>query len=286
VKPAAFSYFAPTTVDEALGYLGESGDDAALLAGGQSLVPLMNFRLATPSVVIDLNRIVELDHLEVTDAVSLGATTRQLTVERSAEIQRRAPILANALRYVGHVAIRSRGTIAGSIAQADPAAELPAVLLALEGDVVARGPRGERAIPAERLFVGPYSTSLEFDEMIVEVRFPVPKGGWAINEVARRRGDFAIGGAVAGVVSDGTRITDARLSLFGVETVPARFPESEKLLIGRRIDDSEALAEAARLVMDHVSPPDDSLIPASYRCQVARVVARRALEEAVQRGVQ
>jgi carbon-monoxide dehydrogenase medium subunit len=284
MKPAPFVYFAPHSVDEALDLLHSSGDEAALLAGGQSLVPLMNFRLATPSALIDVNRIADLDHMTVTDALSIGAVTRQLAVERSAEAQRVAPIVVDALRQVGHVAIRSRGTVAGSIAQADPAAELPAVLLALDGAVVARSRRGDRTIPAGDLFVGAYSTALEPDEMITSVRFPILEGGWSIKEVARRHGDFAIAGAVAHVASDGAEIRHARLALFGAEAVPARFPTIEGHLVGRRIDDAEAFAEAAQLVSNELDPPNDPLTPAPYRRQVVRALARRALAEAAERS--
>jgi aerobic carbon-monoxide dehydrogenase medium subunit len=285
VKPAPFTYLAPRTVDDALAALSADGEDAKLLAGGQSLVPLMNFRFAAPRVLVDINRIADLDRIAVNDDVSIGATARQLTVERSAAVRRAAPLLVEALRYVGYVATRSRGTVCGSIAHADPAAELPAVLLALNGAVVVRGPRGERTIAAGDLFQSVYTTSVAPDEMIVSVRFPIAAGGVAIEEVARRHGDFAIAGSVAHVISSPSgEISRARIALFGVGSGPVHGEAGERLLVGARIDDMAAFAEAAEAVVAGVNPPDDIQVPAAYRRRVAAAVTRRALARAATRS--
>lgn len=202
MKPAPFEYHAPRSVDEAVRLLAEL-EGAKVLAGGQSLVPLLNFRLARPAHLVDINRIAELGYVRHTDAgLAVGACTRQADVSGH-------PLLEKALRLVAHPVIRNRGTVVGSIVHADPAAELPATLLALGGHVVARSVRGERRIPAEELFVGPLQTSLAADELAVEAWFPLLDG--AIAEESRRHGDFALAGAV--------RAGD-RLALFGVAPTP------------------------------------------------------------------
>jgi carbon-monoxide dehydrogenase medium subunit len=285
VKPAPFAYVAPRTTEAVLDLLGTHGDEAKLLAGGQSLVPLMNFRFASPQVVIDINRIPGLDRIDVGSEVAIGATARHSAVEHSAEVLTAVPMLADALRHVGHVAIRSRGTIGGSIAHADPAAELPAVLLALDGAVVVRGPRGERRIPARELFQGIYTTSLEPEEMIISVHVPITSGGSSIEEVARRHGDFAIAGAVAHIASNSAgEITGARIALFGVDAVPVRADAAEALLLGRRTSDVAAFAEAARVATEPLDPPGHAQFSGAYRKRVAAVVTRRALERAATRS--
>ena len=200
MKPAIFEYFSPKTAEEATDLLAEHGDDAKVLAGGQSLVPLMNMRLARPAIVVDINRIETLAYIrEENGLLRLGALTRQRAAEGSSLVAARCPLLRDALRLVGHVQIRNRGTIGGSIAHADPAAELTAVLTALDGEVTARGPRGDRVIAAADLFVTYLTTSLEPRELLVEVCIPAlpPGAGWSWMEIARRHGDFALGDLVA-----------------------------------------------------------------------------------------
>src|SRR5512145_3308051 len=215
MKPPRFDYHAPTTVEEALGLLTRYQGDAKVLAGGQSLMPLLNFRLLRPAALVDLNRIAALSYINQVDGqVRLGAMTRQRAVEFSPVVRQRLPLLAEATRWVGHLPIRTRGTIGGSIAHADPSAEYPAVLTALEGEVVARGPKGERTLKATDLFRTYLTTSLDADEILTEVRLPaMPAGaGHAFEEFARRHGDFAIVGIAAMVVLDGRRVVRARLA--------------------------------------------------------------------------
>jgi CO/xanthine dehydrogenase FAD-binding subunit len=211
VKPARFEYHAPTSIDEACALLG-SLEDAKILAGGQSLVPLLNFRLARPAHLIDINRIVGLDRIHERDGgVAVGALARQAAVEDSDLVARVCPLLTQAVRLVAHRVIRNRGTVCGSLAHADPASELPAVLLALGGHAVARSTRGDRVISSEALFKGVFETALAPDELLVEAWFPAPSGRFAIAEESRRHGDFALAGAV--------RVAD-RLALFGVAPIP------------------------------------------------------------------
>ena len=213
MKPPKFDYHAPASVDEALALLARYGGDAKILAGGQSLVPLLNFRLSRPAALIDLNRIPALAYIRAENGeVRFGAMTRQRTIEFSPVVAERVPLLTEATRWVGHLPIRSRGTIGGSIAHADPSAEYPAVLAALEGSVVARGPKGGRVVAAGELFQSYLTTSLAAEEILVEVRIPaMPVGaGSAFEELARRHGDFALVGIAAVIARDGERCTLAR----------------------------------------------------------------------------
>ncbi len=285
MKPAPFEYFAPRSVGEAVDLLAEHGEQAKVLAGGQSLVPLMNMRLARPAVIVDINHIQALDYITAENGVlRIGALTRQRTAERSPVVAARCPLLRDALRLVGHVQIRTRGTIGGSIAHADPAAELTAVLAALEGEVTVRGPRGTRVIAAPDLFVTYLTTSLDPRELLLEVRFPAlsPGAAWSWMEIARRHGDFALAGVgVVLVVHDGV-IADARIGLTGVGATPMRAREAEHLLASRA--PSETLwKEAAAAVRQAVDPDGDIHASAEYRRHVAGVLTERALREALSR---
>src|SRR5206468_11880762 len=233
VKPAKFDYHAPTRLDDAVALLQRYGGDAKILAGGQSLMPLLNFRLSRPAALVDLNRIASLAYIrEENGQVRLGAMTRQRTIEFSPVVARRLPLLSEATKWVGHLPIRTRGTIGGSIAHADPSAEYPAVLAALEGEVVARGARGERVIRAADLFQTYLTTSLAPDEILTEVRLPaMPAGaGYALEEFSRRHGDFAIVGIAAMVVRDGQRCKLARLATAGAGPVPVPLRGSGEIL--------------------------------------------------------
>jgi aerobic carbon-monoxide dehydrogenase medium subunit len=233
VKPPRFDYHAPRSVDEAVDLLARYGGDAKVLAGGQSLMPLLNFRLARPAALIDVNRIGELAYVREDDGtLAFGAMTRQRTIEFSPVVARRLPLLGEATRWVGHLPIRSRGTIGGSIAHADPSAEYPAVLTALGGEVVVQGPRGRRTLGPDRLFETYLTTSLAPDELLVEVRLPAsPAGaGYAFEEFARRHGDFAIIGIAALVVREGDRCAAARLASAGAGPVPIRLRAAEQIL--------------------------------------------------------
>jgi carbon-monoxide dehydrogenase medium subunit len=280
VKPPVFSYAVPETVSDAVDLLKGHGDEAKILAGGQSLVPLLNLRLARPEVLIDVNRIRDLDGIDSNGALTIGAITRQRTVAESAAVAGFAPIVVDALRHVGHPATRARGTFGGTIAHADPAAELPAVLLALDGEVDAQGPSGPRTIAAEDLFRGYFTTELAGDEVLVKVRLRRPLDGarWAFLEVARRHGDFALVGVAAVAWTDGETCTDARVALFGVGPVPTRAREAEALLQGRPLGTSSFAGDVARAAAAGLSPVSDIHATGLYRREVAEVLVRRAVE--------
>ena len=275
-------YEAPTTMAEAVDLLAEHQDEASVLAGGQSLIPLMALRLARPAVLIDINGLSELSLVAVEDGrVTIGAMTREYVAEDSATIGDTVPLLAAALPLIGHEAIRSRGTICGSLAHADPAAELPAVARALDAEFVVRGRAGERVVPAADWFEGYLATSRRPDEILAEVRFPAarPGTGVAFLEVARRHGDFAIVGlAVSLTLADGV-ISDARLAFAGVSDVPVRAAEAEDLLVGER-PSAELFAEAARVATAALDPPADLNGSPEYRKQIAATLVRRGLQAA------
>ena len=283
MKPPKFDYHAPKSVDDALALLERYGGDAKILAGGQSLMPLLNFRLSRPAALVDLNRIPSLAYIrEVDGQVRLGAMTRQRTIEFSPVVKDRLPLLREATRWVGHLPIRTRGTIGGSIAHADPSAEYPAVLTALEGDVVTRSPRGERTIKAADLFQTYLTTNLEADEIVVEVRLPVmPAGaGYALEEFARRHGDFAIIGIAAMVVRDGQRCTVARLATAGAGPVPVRLRAAEEILERDGLGEA-AIDAAARRASELVSPDSDIHASSDYRRHLTGVLTKRALTRAL-----
>jgi carbon-monoxide dehydrogenase medium subunit len=282
VKLPEVEYEAPTTVAEAVDLLAEHGDEASVLAGGQSLIPLMALRLARPAVLIDINGVDELAGVSATDGqVAIGAMTREYVTEESVTVADAVPLLAAALPLIGHEAIRSRGTIGGSLAHADPAAELPAVARALNAEFVVRGPSGERVIPAAQWFEGYLTTSRRPDELLVEVRFPTARKdtGVSFTEVARRHGDFAIVGLAASLVLSGGVISDARLAFAGVSEVPVRATAAEELLAGER-PSAELFDEAARRATEDLDPPADLHGSSDYRKTVAAAVVRRGLRAA------
>ena len=283
MKPAKFDYHAPTSLDDAVALLQRYGGDAKILAGGQSLMPLLNFRLSRPAALVDLNRIASLAYIrEENGQVRLGAMTRQRTIEFSPVVARRLPLLSEATKWVGHLPIRTRGTIGGSIAHADPSAEYPAVLTALEGEVVASGPKGERVVKAKDLFLTYLTTSLESDEVLSEIRLPVmPMGaGFALEEFARRHGDFAIVAIAAMVVPDATRCKQARLATAGAGPVPLRLRAAEEILERDGVTDV-AIDAAARRAAELVSPDSDIHASADYRRHLTMVLTRRALKRAL-----
>src|SRR5580700_7394760 len=282
MKLPYFDYEAPTTVAEAVDLLAEHQDEASVLAGGQSLIPLLALRLARPAVLIDINGLGELSEVSVADGwTAIGAMTREYVAEESAMIAGSVPLLAAALPLIGHEAIRSRGTIGGSLAHGDPAAELPAVARALDAEFVVRSRPGDRVVQAADWFEGYLATARRPDEILVEVRFPTagPGTGAAFEEVARRHGDFAIVGlAVSLTLADGA-ISDARLAFSGVSDVPVRAAEAEDLLVGER-PSAELFAEAARVATAALDPPADLNGSPEYRKQVAATLVRRGLRAA------
>jgi carbon-monoxide dehydrogenase medium subunit len=263
-----------------LALLEEHGDEAKVLAGGQSLVPLLNMRLARPSVLIDLGAVDGLARMERADGhVRLGPMARQRTVETSADMAAACPMLMQAIRHIGHVQIRNRGTIGGSLAHADPAAELPAVTLALGAEMVARSPRGERVVPAGDFFDGSFTTTLQPDELLMEVRVPVTEGcQTAFLEVARRTGDFALVGVAAMVRFEpgSDRVAEAGLAALGVGPTPVRLHDAESEVLGSDLDDA-SLSAAAAAAAAAVSPPTDIHADEGYRRELVGVLVSRAL---------
>ena len=283
MKPAPFTYFAPQSVSEALALLREHGEGAKILAGGQSLVPLMNFRLVRPHVLIDINGLSELASLAVSDGgVTAGALVRQWELERSSEVARRLPILSEAIRFVGHPAIRNRGTVGGSLVHADPAAELPVVAMALDAEFQLQSAQGSRSLAAREFYTGYLSTAIASDELLVKIHLPFspPNTGWCFTEIARRQGDFALV-AVAlllGFNGDGS-VSFARIALGGIGGAPVRAGTAEESLLGKR--PSETLfREAAQVAAQGLEPENDIHASAAYRRHIAEVLVRRALETA------
>lgn len=289
MKPAPFRYLAPQSVDEALAYLSQYGYEAKLLAGGQSLIPTMNFRLAQPGILIDLNRIANLGYVLPTQegGVRIGTMTRQRTVEQSVLVAERAPLMTAAMPHIAHVQIRNRGTIGGSLAHADPAAELPAVVLALGGTLMVQGVAGARRVDVDDFYVGLFATDLAPDEMLTEIELP-PQGahsGYAIHEIARRHGDFALVGVTAYVELGEDGVCNlARLIYFSVGEGPVSATSGAAMLIGEQPSAAlfDAVVEQAATV--DLDPPSDIHASARYRRHLAKVLGRRALVEAFGRA--
>jgi aerobic carbon-monoxide dehydrogenase medium subunit len=286
MKPPRFDYLLPRSLDEALGMLAEHGEEAKVLAGGQSLVPLLNFRLVRPTYLVDLNDIPGLDGIRLDgDRLAIGAMTRQRAAETSAVVRERSPLLAEAMPQIGHVQIRNRGTIGGSLAHADPAGELPAVLAALDGEVVLRSRRGERRLTPQEFFVGYLTTALAPDELLVEARVPVtpPRTGTAFMEVSRRHGDFALVGVAATLTVDtGGVCTACAVALTGVGPTPVIARDAARALVGVK-PTADAYAEVARRVASVLEPDSDLHASADYRKHLGGVLTRRALARAAER---
>lgn len=287
MKPAPFEYVAPGSVEEALSVLQENVSDGRILAGGQSLIPLLNLRLAKPRVLIDLNFLSGLDGIDETpEFLSIGAMTRQSNIERCTAVQQSCPLLAEAIRYIGHVAIRHRGTIGGSLAHNDPAAELPAVALVLDAkfEIVRRGEK--RAVAAEDFFVDYFTTALGPGEMLHNILLPPlkPSSGYALEEITRRHGDFAIAGvAVVVDLEESETIRDSRIALFGVAPTAVRARAVEAALQGQK-PNADLFRDAAALLSDTLDPPSDIHASSAYRKRAAAVLTARALERALRRS--
>ena len=287
MKPARFDYYEPKTLAEALSLLAQFGDTAKPLAGGQSLVPMMNMRLARPGQLVDLNRLGELDYLKVENGqLRIGAMTRQRTLERSKIVAEGWPLLQEAARYIGHVQIRNRGTVGGSLVHAYPSAELPVVMTALEATLVLRSEKSEREVWAEEFFVDVMTTVLQPGELLVEIRVPRtdPGSGWSFQEVSRRHGDFALIGVAAIITPDANgNLRVVRLVFTGA--VPVRSRSAEEFLTGKA-PDPDLFREAARLGARALDPDSDIHATAQYRKEVAAVLGRRALQQAADRAFQ
>ena len=284
MKPAAFEYHAPTTVEEALSLLAEHGSDAKPLAGGQSLIPAMNFRLATPAVLVDLNGIPDLSFITSSaNGLRLGGMTRHRTLERSPQVAADAPLVTAAMPFVAHAAIRTRGTLGGSLAHADPAAELPAVMLALGARMTVRSIGATREVSADEFFTGLFSTTLEPGELLVGVDIPSrqPRTAFAFDEISRRHGDFALAGAAACVSVDADGIcTSARVALLSVADKPVLAHQAAKALVGGR-PSTQAIRDGAEAsARIDIDPTTDIHASSRYRRRLAAVLVRRVLERA------
>ena len=288
MKPAPFEYFCPRSLDEALSLLAEHGSDAKALAGGQSLIPAMNFRLATPSVVVDLNALGELSYIkDDSGGVRIGGMTRQRALERSTLVSDRVPLVAETMPHIAHPAIRNRGTIGGSLAHADPAAELPAVALALNARLVVSSTSGAREVAADEFFIGLFTTAVQPGDLLTEIRIPPPpvRSGFAFQEISRRHGDFALVGVAAAVQLDANgRCADARIALLSVGDRPMLAGQASKALVGQlpSAESVRAAADAASTL--DIDPSSDIHASARYRRQLANVLTRRVLERAFERA--
>ena len=285
MKPPRFDYHAPASVDEALDLLARHGDGARVLAGGQSLMPMLNFRLARPAHLIDINRVPGIDGIAARagGGLRLGARVRQRALERAALVAEDAPLVAHAMPFVGHPQIRSRGTLGGSLAHADPAAELPAVMVALDAALTLRRAGGQRMVAAEDFFVAALTSALLPDELLTEIALPPwpARTGGSLQEVAVRRGDFALGGAVATLTLDGHgQVEAARVVCFGVAPRPLRMRGAEASLLGGA-PSAAAFAEAGRLASAAADPHEDIHASAGYRKRLAGVLTTRALAAAL-----
>ena len=285
MKPAKFDYHDPTTTDEALDLMAQFGDQARPLAGGQSLVPLMNFRLIRPAHLIDLNGIGGLRYLKTDNGgLRIGATTRQRELERSVEVARHWPLLRDAAGFIGHIQIRNRGTVGGSVAHAFPSAELPVAMVTLNASFILRSTANRRTVGAEEFFISYMTTELKAEELLTEIQVPAlpANSGWSYQEISRRHGDFALAGAASllGLDSKGD-IDHARLTLTGA--TPMRAREAEEWLLGQK--PSETLfREAARRAADDLEQDSDIHASAEYRRDACTALARRALTQAASRA--
>ncbi|MDQ3929134.1 MAG: xanthine dehydrogenase family protein subunit M [Chloroflexota bacterium] len=288
MKPTPFQYHAPRTRQEALDLLAEYAGEAKVLAGGQSLVPSMNFRLAQPSILVDLNGVEDLFGVTPSEdgGLLVGAMTRHRRMERSPLVAERAPLISEAMPFIAHPQIRNRGTFGGSLAHADPAAELPALAVALEAHMRVQNANGDRWIPAGDFFLGLFTTALEPDEMLVEVSIPPLPGrtGTAFEEFARRHGDYALVGAAAVVtLSDDGTVAESKLVFLSVGDMPVVAASASQVLDGQR-PTKEAVRAAAEAIASDIEPQADIHATAEYRLHLSKVLARRTLTRAVQRA--
>ena len=288
MKPAPFRYARPQNLADAVELLAAADHDVKILAGGQSLVPMLNLRLVRPAALIDLNGVPGLGHItpSASGGLTIGALVRHAALADSAAVIERAPLLAEAAGHVGHAAIRHRGTLGGSLAHADPAAELPAVLVALGAELCLHGRRGTRTVQASEFFLGLMTTALAPDEILIEIHVPPQGPGWGFAEVVRRTGDFALAGMVALVgrtTGSSGRCEFARLVGFGVGDRPVRFAAAEEILTNQGLDPATAVARAAAAAADACAPPDDVHASAEYRRHLAAVLTEDAVNQALTR---
>jgi carbon-monoxide dehydrogenase medium subunit len=288
MKPPKFDYVRPNTLDEALAALTAANGDGKIIAGGQSLMPMLNFRLLSPAVLIDINRIAELDFLEEQPdgGLRIGALTRHHTMETSPVVKRLFPVVNAAMQFVAHLAIRNRGTIGGSITHADPAAELPLMMVLLDAEIILASPNGRRTVPAEEFFVASLTSAVEDDEIVVEIRLPgLPQQhGWAFEEVARRAGDFALAAVGVVIKAENGIVTESRVGVMGVGDTPMRMYDAETILFNQAVDE-QTLDDIVKAVREAVEPATDLHASADYRRHLVGVLVRRAVTTAWRRAI-
>jgi len=287
MKPPPFDYHAPTSTEGVLHLLAEYGDEAKLLAGGQSLMPMLNFRLLAPRVIVDVNRLPALAEIEHSnDVVEVGALVRHGSMERSSVAAVHLPIVCAALRYVGHLAIRNRGTLVGSLCHADPAAELPALALVLNAIFTVRRSDDERKVAAADFFRGPLETALEPEDLVTSVGFEAMQrdAGWGFHEIARRMGDFAMAGAAVTLTSHEAMIREARVAVFGVDEQPKRLAALEQAMLGKPLGNTDLWRGDLEDAVNDLKPMADLHASADFRRHLAATVVRRAFLEASERS--
>jgi len=286
MKPAAFEYVVANSIEQAVATLAQAGGDAKILAGGQSLVPMLNFRLLRPAILVDINRIPDLAFIEdAGDAVKIGALTRHHQLETSPVIAKHFPILSHAMTHVAHLAIRNRGTIGGSLSHADPAAELPMMALLLSAKLHIISGRGKRTVDAREFFLDALTVDLAEDELLTEIHLPKlpPHTGWGFEEVPRRAGDFALAAVAVTITMSAGAMKEARIALTGVAPTPVRASEAEALLVGQKFE-AKLIAHVTEAVRAAIEPETDLHASSDYRRHLAGVLAGRALAAALQRA--
>jgi carbon-monoxide dehydrogenase medium subunit len=284
--PGAFDYLAPKSVEETVALLAQHGEDAKILAGGQSLIPAMRFRLASPMLLIDINNLAELEYVrEENGHLAIGALAREVMLEESAVVARTFPLLADAARVIADPLVRNRATVGGNIAHADPANDHPAVMLAYGAQVVARGPNGTRVIPIDDFFVGMFETSLRPGELLTEIRIPTASansgGAYVKNE--RKVGDYAVSAVAVQLVMNGSAVSSARIALTNVNSVPMRAVNAEQALVGQTLTD-EVLEAAGRAAAAECDPSADLRGSVEYKRDLTRVLTKRAIRKAAERA--
>jgi len=284
--PAAFDYRAPVSLDEALGLLAEQGDAAKVMAGGQSLIPLLRLRFAQPALVIDIGRLPSMAEITRDDGhIRIGALVRHVDIERSTELAKHLPLMVEAVHWIADPLVRNRGTVVGSVCHADPSGDWGSIMLALNADVVAQSKKGERVIPVDGFFEGPFTTTLRPDEVVTAIRIPLPSGhaGGSYHKLERKVGDFATVAVSVQVELEGRKVTRAGIGLTAVSATNIKAKKAEQALIGRELTD-DVIAEAGRLAAEAAEPKDDIRGTAAYKKDVVRVFVQRGLRAALARA--
>jgi carbon-monoxide dehydrogenase medium subunit len=284
--PAAFDYRSPSTLDEALGVLADRGDDAKVMAGGQSLIPLLKLRFSQPALVVDIGRLPGLKDIKREDGhVRIGALVRHVDVERSKELATLVPLMVEAVHWIADPLVRNRGTVVGSVCHADPSGDWGSIMLALNAELVAQSKRGERVIPVDGFFQGPFTTTLRPDEIVTAIRVPLPTGhaGGSYHKLERKVGDFATVAVTVQVELDGRKVKKAGIGLTSVGATNLKAKQAEKALVGHELND-QVIAEAARQAAEESEPKDDIRGSAAYKKDVVRVFVQRGLKAALARA--